>query len=606
MIDNAKKGNGVQEGFDNFLPTNLNFYGLIYTIIFLGIITFLLYANSFDNDWVWDDVSSVLIHKHVQDPRKIFQLFREDQHAFGRGQGNFYRPLVSVSFMIDFLLSYSPEYGKDEFGIPNVSPFIFHITNTVIHLFVISLVFLLLLKLKVPPPVAISTSLIYGIHPIHTEAVTYISGRADIMSALFILLSLIFALRYLEKEKIFNLSIVITIASFILGLLSKESTTIFPILLLVMIILYPLSNLTNNPRKSNVNKIALISVCFIVLGIYLILRSTILRFSSDTQSPVKLWSEKVIEVGQALAFYLRVMTVPINLHMEQTLENTPWWTSIIGYLFIVGLITTATWAFYKRNYRIVMGVAWFIVGWFPISGIFTLNAPQAEHWMYLPMIGFWWVLFELIFIYTSKLSSYERTKTYPVYSLTYILVGILAIPYSYLTIVRNDDWQNNETIFRNTLLHNPNSVRVRYNLAVTYEEVLKDYSSAVREYRELLKCYDKIKKKTLGEDKKVAFLGEEELEATLSLGKTFYLSGKFYESIQTLAPLSHLGKKKELLPYAMEALSIMSKSSIALGDIKSFQTLSVPLSSFEEERKKESILLILGGTLETPSYIGVN
>ena len=64
------------------------------------------YVNTFDGEWVWDDASSVLLHQHVQDPSKLFQLFQEDQHAFGRGDGNFYRPLLSVTFMLDFLLSY--------------------------------------------------------------------------------------------------------------------------------------------------------------------------------------------------------------------------------------------------------------------------------------------------------------------------------------------------------------------------------------------------------------------------------------------------------------------------------------------------------------------
>ena len=66
------------------------------------------YLNTLDGEWVWDDVSSVLLHKHVQEPAKFFQLFREDQHAFGRGQGNFYRPLVAASFMVDYAISGGP------------------------------------------------------------------------------------------------------------------------------------------------------------------------------------------------------------------------------------------------------------------------------------------------------------------------------------------------------------------------------------------------------------------------------------------------------------------------------------------------------------------
>ena len=80
-------------------------HAFLWTVaLLLALACVLAYANTFRGEWVWDDASSVLLHKHVRDPGKFFQLFREDQHAFGRGEGNFYRPLVSVSFMADYWL----------------------------------------------------------------------------------------------------------------------------------------------------------------------------------------------------------------------------------------------------------------------------------------------------------------------------------------------------------------------------------------------------------------------------------------------------------------------------------------------------------------------
>ncbi|MCX8065047.1 MAG: hypothetical protein N3G21_07730 [Candidatus Hydrogenedentes bacterium] len=606
MDETIKSPDKCQEEDSSSHQKNINIQRKFYIAILFGFFIFLLYVNTFDNEWVWDDVSSVLIHKHVQDPKKFFQLFREDQHAFGRGQGNFYRPLVSVSFMLDYLLSYNPKYGIDKSGIPNISPLLFHITNTVLHWVVVYLFFLLLLQLNAPIKVALCASVIYGAHPIHTEAVTYISGRADMMSAVFILLSLKLAIKYLYAKSNLNFYLLLTLASFILGLLSKESTTIFPFLLLIVILFQPTNESKNYREKDYFKKSLLLGLSVTVLVGYLVLRSTVLRFSTGAQTIYKTWSEKIIEVGQALAFYLRVMTIPINLHMEQTLENTPWWTSVIGYLFITSLIILFIWAYSKNYNRLIIGIGWFIVSWFPISGIFTLNAPQAEHWMYLPMMGFWLTIFELIHIVLSKRPNYSLTKPLPISQFIYPLVIVISILYSYQTIIRNNDWQNNETIFRNTLLYNPNSARVRYNLAVTYEDLLKDYPSAVKEYKELIRYYERIKTSSIKDDKKMAFLGEEEIEAILSLGKNLYLTGKFYEAINTLAPLSNLIRKKEFIPYALESISIMSKSSVAIGDIKSFQILSLPIFSLNEEKKKAVIGLILGETLDPPSYLAVN
>ena len=81
------------------------------TLVLLGCIAS---ANSFTGEFVWDDASSILLHKHVQDPARLGQLFREDLHAFGRGQGNFYRPMLAVSFMADYAWAFD---GRMEHGL---------------------------------------------------------------------------------------------------------------------------------------------------------------------------------------------------------------------------------------------------------------------------------------------------------------------------------------------------------------------------------------------------------------------------------------------------------------------------------------------------------
>lgn len=141
------------------------------------------YINTLDGEWVWDDASSVLLHEHVQQPDHLLQLFREDQHAFGRGQGNFYRPLVSVSFMVDYYLAGGPSpetYGKQ--ALPEVSPLLFHISNMFWHYCAALALLLLLHVLEAPRFVRGLVPLLFVVHPLHTEAVAYISeiGRAHV------------------------------------------------------------------------------------------------------------------------------------------------------------------------------------------------------------------------------------------------------------------------------------------------------------------------------------------------------------------------------------------------------------------------------------------
>ena len=152
------------------------------------------YVNTLDGGWVWDDASSVLMHRHVQDPSKIGRLFLEDQHAFGMGQGNFYRPLLSVTFMADYLLSGGPvpaagdAAAKPRTDLPTL---VFHLDSIAWHVLAAVLLLALLLRLGAPPAAAAGAAAVFAVHPLHTEAVAYISGRADMMSAVFMFAALL-------------------------------------------------------------------------------------------------------------------------------------------------------------------------------------------------------------------------------------------------------------------------------------------------------------------------------------------------------------------------------------------------------------------------------
>ncbi len=569
----------------------------------LLIITFLAYANTLCNDWVWDDASSVLIHKHVQDPKKFFQLFLEDQHAFGRGQGNFYRPLVSASFMLDYLLSYKHEKGISSF--PIISPLIFHITNSLWHACAVVLVFLLLNKLKTPFFISFWTSVIYAVHPIPTEAVTYISGRADMMSTVFLLAGILSCIQYLQEEnpKKRFLYLIACPLFYTLGLLSKESSNIFPLLLLLIIPFISHAKLSRSFNGLNqLKKWIPLFLSVLVSAVYIILRITILSFSEKSATIIKTWSDKVVEIGQSFAFYIRVLLLPFGLHMEQTLENTPYWTALLGYVFLILIGLIAYWSWKNNQHRIFIGILWFLITWFPISGFFTLNAPQAEHWMYTPMIGFWWFTFELIYSFLQPLNTQLSYKKY-IFPALNILLVLITLFYFILTFFRNQDWKDNETIFRSTLQHNPNTTRVRFNLAVTYEEIMKNYPGAKREYQELIKIYDRIKKKAGISEKQISFMNEEEMETWLSFGKTLFHTGKYSEAIEYLTPVSFLIKQKEFAPYGIEALWYIAQSSLAMGDIKTYHIISSKIYNVDERLQKEIKKITMGGTLTTPSYI---
>jgi hypothetical protein len=147
--------------------------------------------------------------------------------VWGRAQGGFFRPLFILSYMIDGAI-----WGARPFG--------FHLTNVVVHSLNAFLTVLLSLKitedlrlsLKAKQLVAIGAGVLFLLHPSHTEAVSWISGRADLLATFFCLASLITFLTYARSGRASRL--VASLLCFMVALLAKESAICLPFLITVL------------------------------------------------------------------------------------------------------------------------------------------------------------------------------------------------------------------------------------------------------------------------------------------------------------------------------------------------------------------------------------
>ena len=489
----------------------------------LCVLILAAYANTFTNEFVWDDVSSVLLHKHVQDSSHFFDLFTEDQHAFAGGQGNFYRPLVSASFMVDFALAYGQAWGAPApEGIPDLSPFVFHVTNILWHLAASVLLFALLTRLDASRVVRLAVPVIFAVHPLHTEAVAYISGRADPMSAAFMFAGLIFA-TWDESGRRRAAALVLTSMMFIAALLSKESALIFPILLVPCLACRARSRGIHDPGMLNRYAPAFASL-ILMLG-YLAMRATVLNFGSDSVARDVSYFQRLMETAKSFAIYIRLLFVPQGLHMERTelwLGEVPNWTAAVGVAAFSLCVAVVVWAFRRKRTHIAAGMIWFLSAWLPVSGIFPLNAPMAEHWMYVPMAGFLWAVADFIG------GALRSPRAWRVAGVAFYVACVLFVAQ---TVSRNRDWRDNETIYSATLEKSPESIRVRYNLAVTYEDIVKNSAGARREYEKIVQAYDRrFEKKTQTDPGGLRSYWHEELRSHLSLAELYFEEARYNDA----------------------------------------------------------------------------
>jgi len=542
-------------------------------LVLLGAVA---YVNTFGGGWVWDDVSSVLLHEHVQQPGQFFQLFREDQHAFGKGEGNFYRPLVAATFMLDFQLAYNPLYDAPVGSrLPELKPLLFHISNLLWHVAAALLLFALLTRLGAPRFVRAAAALIFVVHPLHTEAVAYISGRADMMSAAFMFAALFFALTPSTGRRR-TAAHAGSAVCFAAALLSKESSLIYPVLLAVLICFRAdpvTAQLPGALQRLRLRAVP-VAVAGALLVVYVALRATVLSFAPMEATAAPAFGTRLVQTGQAFASYIQKLFVPTGLHMEQTLAGVPAWTALIGALLLALCIAIVVFAFRRGQYRVAAGMAWFLAAWLPISGLFPLNAPMAEHWMYVPMAGFWWALGELLYRAVHRArptaetapSAMAATEGRTPFALpaAIALVYALVLLFTFLTVQRNLDWGDNVRLFRSTLAHSPESFRVHYNLAVTHESITENLPGARRHFEHILGVYQEQKRRQ-SPTGATDYLLEDEIGVRLSLGQIALELGEYTEALNHFAPLAALDPETYGEVVA-EALISIGRALIAQGE----------------------------------------
>ena len=252
---------------------------------------FLVYANMLDGEFIWDDEYLIVNNSQIKSFSHLLNTFRTYVGYGSENVNNFYRPMQEISNMLDYRV-----WGLDPSG--------FHLTNNVLHSIVSVLVMIFVLSLTKNILAAFISALLYAIHPVHSEAVAYIAGRADLLYTIFMLLSLIYYSRSVavckgraptlrSNENKYYLSL----AFFVLALLSKEMAMVIPLIIFV----YTLFIIKNDDGDGayKIFKFRWIPYA-VILGIYGVLRSTILNF--NIAAPVSAFGKNPIGLSASYFF----------------------------------------------------------------------------------------------------------------------------------------------------------------------------------------------------------------------------------------------------------------------------------------------------------------
>ena len=421
---------------------------------------------------LWDDLYLARDNPFIKSPLLIPEAFRH--YLFPDSYAGHYRPIQTISYVFDYLIWNTDTYG-------------YHLSNLFWHIGSGILLYLLLQRLfrsiatrqvnkktgvvrdqptsSMLSGAAFFVALCWIVHPVHSAAVDYISGRADSLAFFFACSGWLLYLRAREAPRTVLRWVCFSLAAlsglFALG--SRETGLVWMLVFLLFLFIF------DRPPGLK-TKLLVLSCCLAIVGVYGTLRALPEYRHTEVSGSAPTGAAKAVLMLRALGDYGRLMIWPANLHMERDVGDpdgvfdTAHWRQAIQaeYLSIAGLLVAAALLFgasrrgAARPIRL-LGAGWFVITYLPISNLFNLNATVAEHWLYLPSVGF------LVFVAGCAL---ELPRLGARIALTVACAVVLGL--STRSFVRSGDWAAAETFYQRTLQSGGVSVRVCVNLASIY------------------------------------------------------------------------------------------------------------------------------------------
>jgi len=487
-----RRKSGREEGVQTFKPAENKrhfLYSPLVHILFIALAAFLAYSNSFNVPFSFDDGINIVENPDIRDGRLLIEPLKH-YHEKLRYETRY------IGFLT-FALNYK-FHGLQVTG--------YHIVNFVIHLFNALLVYLFVLYTFRTPFlnksalrdyagfIAFFSALLFAVHPLNTQAVTYIVQRLTSLAVFFYLLSVVLYIKWRLMQKdadyaelntgnksgtlhfIRLLLYSVTVLSALLAMKTKEISFTLPF----MIMLYEFFFFDGSLRKRILYLIPVMMTCLIIplslINFHNPAATAIgnLENVARLQTDISRW-DYLFTQFRVIVTYLRLMIFPVNQNVDY---DYPVYHSFfepgvfLSFLFLlsIGGIGIYLWFRYRNKSpytRIIsFGIFWFFVALSVESSVIPIGDVIFEHRMYLPSIGVFMALmaalYRLVHAYRDGWKNIEMT-------VAGILVCICVI-FAGVTHARNDVWRDNIRLWEDVVKKSPAKARAKYNLGKSYAD----------------------------------------------------------------------------------------------------------------------------------------
>lgn len=437
---------------------------LAYLPVFLGEFGF-----------VFDDMLYITKDPRMNSLAGLGEIWTQITGAGYRYQYHQYYPMTVSAFWLQYWIWQDSSYG-------------YHVVNVLLHAANAVLLWRVLHRVRMPG--SWIAAAIFAVHPVHVQSVAWITELKNVLSTLFYLSSALFLLRFLDpvdsglrddmqiKDRRW-VWYVLAFTLFIFALLSKTVTASLPVAMLLILWWKQDQRKQWGRHLAALAPMLAVGLAFLVTTIYLESHHTSTRTDNNEMDLI----DQCLIVGRALWFYAGKLIWPNPLTMiyPRWQINALDWRQWLYLITAVGTIA-AIWALRNRNGRGTwVAVAYFVLAVAPVSFVkvgFTQHSYVADHWQYWSSMG--------LFALGAGSGTALLHRMGVVQWSGRVLIAILLVALMALTWQRTLAFENEETLWTDTLKYNSDSWQAHNSLGNVFKSQEK-YNKAEHHYREALR-----------------------------------------------------------------------------------------------------------------------
>jgi len=421
-------------------------------LLLLAAVCFAVFANGLKGDFVYDDTKQIVKNELIQHGRYFGKALTTDVWGFkgekGQAWSNYWRPVFVLWLVVHCRL----------FGIDNTLGW--HVSCVLLHAVVCGLAYLMLRRLRVQWRVALAVALLFAVHPVHVESVTWISGSGDGVLAVAMLACLLFLLDGRSTA---------ALVCFGLALLAKEIAVFFG---LIVFVVHCATQAGSRPRGERLRRAVRASVPYLVVTVIYVALHVLIIGRAQLSVPWQAGPAEILLTAPSLLFfYLRESILPLWLAPSHALRAvTPQNLGLSNFLLpaiAVGAACVIPFRLARRAPVRQIGLALFLVPLVPTLNINAFVPEQLvqDRYLYLPLLGLLMVLIPALDEWLERLGPPSRAA-----ALTLGISAALSVPLGIGTVLYNPVWCSERALWAAAIAADPGS---SYSLA-EYARVMNE------------------------------------------------------------------------------------------------------------------------------------